>query len=100
MKKILGHLDLFEIIIEFVSKHGSPEGLTNSFQIVITSNANASYTIYNYGQLSWYEKISYALYNAGDGIIYLILHGSLSSDILELSRLSNIGRPGKWIFDV
>jgi hypothetical protein len=67
---------------------------------VITTDGYASYTIYNYGQLSWYENgKSYALYNGGDGIKYLILPGSLTNDILKLTNLSNIGIPGKWVFN-
>ncbi len=73
--------------------------IENSFQLLITTDGYTSYAIYNYGQLSWYDD-SCALYNAGDGIRYSILPGSQTSDILKLSNASNIGVPGKWIFDV
>jgi hypothetical protein len=91
----------FIVTYDRVCKYGPPyDGLTNSFQIVITTNGNASYTIYNYGQLSWFQDdLNYALYNAGDGINYSILPGSLSSEILKLSIWSNIGISGRWIFD-
>jgi hypothetical protein len=77
----------FIVTYDRVCKYGPPyDGLTNSFQIVITTNGSSFFTIYNYGQLSWYHRSSYALYNAGDGINYSILPGSLTSDILKLSN--------------
>ena len=80
---------------------GSKDSLTNSFQIVITTDGISSYTIYNYGKLSWYkDSRNYALYNAGDGVKYYILQGSLSSSILDLSSSSNVGIIGKWIFNI
>jgi hypothetical protein len=91
----------FIVTYDRVCRFHSFDGLTNSFQIVITTDGSSSYIIYNYGQLTWYENcLSYALYNAGDGIAYSILPGSLSSDILKLSYLSNNRIPGQWIFDV
>jgi hypothetical protein len=83
------------------------QSLTNTFQIVITTDVNSSYAIYNYGQLSWFDpdnskyySKSSALYNAGDGVRYSMLPGSLTSNITKLSLLSNVGMPGKWIFHV
>jgi hypothetical protein len=90
----------FIVTYDRVCRWASNDNLTNSFQIVITTNGSSFFKIYNYGQLSWFQyDLSYALYNAGDGINYSILPGSLTSDILKLSNRSNIGIPGKWIFD-
>ena len=91
----------FIVTFDRVCKYSSfSNSIVNSFQIVITADGSTSYVIYNYGQLFWFEDYtSYALYNAGDGIRYSILPGSLTSDILKLSYLSNVGEPGKWIFN-
>ena len=57
----------------------------NSFQIVVSADESTSLVIYNYEQLSWYQyNESFAVYNAGDGVGYSILPGSLSGDILKI----------------
>ena len=38
--------------------------------------------------------------NAGDHIDHVIIPGSLTSDIINIARTSNIGNPGVWIFQV
>ena len=75
----------------------------NNFQLIITTDANNSYAIYNYGRLSWLNDIAgetCALYNAGDGINYYILPGSFYPDLLQVSPLSNVGIKGQWIFNI
>ena len=37
-------------------------------------------------------------YNSGDGIISYTVPGSLSTDIINIASISNIGEPGKWVF--
>ena len=91
----------FIVTFDKVCQSGKTTKITNSFQIVITTDDNTSYAIYNYGQLSWFEESgSSAFYSIGDGVRFSILPGSLSSDILKLSVISNVGIPGKWIFNV
>ena len=38
--------------------------------------------------------------NAGDHINHVTIPGSLTSDIPNIARTSNIGIPGVWIFQV
>ena len=38
--------------------------------------------------------------NAGDHVDHVIIPGSLTSDIINIARTSNIGNPGVWIFQV
>ena len=37
-------------------------------------------------------------YSFGDGIISYTVPGSLSTDIINIASISNIGEPGKWVF--
>ena len=39
-------------------------------------------------------------YNAGDGINSYTIDGSLTSQISKISRSSNVGIPGTWMFKV
>ena len=38
--------------------------------------------------------------NAGEGINSVTIPGSHTSDIINIDRKSNIGRPGVWMFQV
>ena len=74
---------------------------TNTFQLAITTNGSFSYAIFNYGKLSWHDSgKALAGYNAGDDVTIYYLPGSLSSNILSLTNLSNVNKPGQWIFRV
>ena len=39
-------------------------------------------------------------FNAGDGINYIAIPGSLTPSIIDIARTSNVGIPGIWIFKV
>ena len=38
--------------------------------------------------------------NAGDGINYVTVSGSRTPDIINITRTSNVGIPGVWMFQV
>ena len=71
-----------------------------------------SFVIFLYSDLQWttglfgggYKGLggneALAGYNAGDGINSYTIAGSQTSEILKLSRTSNVGIPGTWIFKV
>lgn len=72
--------------------------LGNTFQVVLTTNGSVSFAIFNYESLSWSSGTSQAGLNAGDGIHFYNLPGSYSNSIKNLTNLSNVGLPGKWIY--
>ncbi|RNA04016.1 sushi domain-containing 2-like [Brachionus plicatilis] len=77
----------------------------NSFQILLASNGNVSFTIFNYEKLEWsFNLYSYIFgqvgFNFGDGSRSLSLPGSLTENVLNLANDSNIGVPGRWIYRI
>ena len=51
-----------------------------------------------YSRLSGFESL--AGFNAGNGINYYTIAGSQTSRIIDVTRTTNIGIPGTWIFKV
>ena len=39
-------------------------------------------------------------FNAGDGVNFEMIPDSATEDIVNISRTSNIGKPGVWLFRV
>jgi len=78
--------------------------VNNTFQSVVATNGQFSFTIYNYVDLMWPQKgtdrKAQAGFNAGDGITYYTINGSFTQSIVNLTRQSNVGIDGKWIFRV
>jgi len=77
----------------------------NTFQAVVVTNGQYSFTIYNYENLMWpnslINKKVQAGFNAGDGVTYYTINGSFTDKIpMILSNSSNVGIDGKWIFRV
>jgi len=56
--------------------------------------------IFIYEDLQWGGGRAIAGINAGDGINFVTIPGSLSVDILSITETSNVGDPGVWIFEV
>ena len=54
--------------------------------------------IFLYEDLQWGDGEAVAGVNAGDGINFITVPGSLSQDISSISETSNVGDPGMWIF--
>ena len=53
-----------------------------------------------YDDIQWtFGDEALAGMNAGDGVNYITIPGSLTSSILDIEEMSNIGVPGVWIFN-
>ncbi|CAD5126546.1 unnamed protein product [Dimorphilus gyrociliatus] len=85
----------------------------NTFQAVLTTDGHRSFTIFNYGNISWTTGTSsdgdknglggtqaQAGFNAGDGRRYFNLPHSRTHNIIDVESTSNVGIPGKWIFRI
>ena len=72
----------------------------NTFQCVLATSGSKSFVIFLYKDLQWGGGEAVAGINAGDGINFITIPGSLSQDILSLTETSNVGNPGVWIFEV
>jgi hypothetical protein len=77
----------------------------NTFQAVVVTNGRNSFTIFNYETLEWsvsnnINQHAQAGFNAGDQINYFVLEGSFSIEVVNLTRKTNVGIPGKWIFRI
>ena len=84
----------------------------NTFQCILATSELESFVIFLYADLQWTTGDSsggfYGLgrtealvgYNAGDGINSYTIPGSLTFNITNIARTSNVGIPGTWIFKV
>ena len=84
----------------------------NTFQCILATSEEKSFVMFLYDELHWTTGLAsggrgglggfeaLAGYNAGDGINSYTIDGSQSSSILKLTRTSNVGMPGTWIFKV
>nr|XP_054758707.1 uncharacterized protein LOC129264789 isoform X1 [Lytechinus pictus] len=96
--------------------------LRNSYQVVLLTDGELSFCIFNYGSLTWttgwlqdmldengnyassdgQEGISPAQagFSAGDNSNYYQLEGSNTQEIININRKSNINVPGRFIFRI
>ena len=84
----------------------------NTFQCILATSEVESFVIFLYGDLQWTTgsasggyrgaggNAALAGYNAGDYINSYTLPGSQTSEVVKLTRTSNVGIPGTWIFKV
>ena len=87
---------------------------TNTFQCILAADNAASYVIYQYAddEIQWTTSSSSggtdglggnaALvgYNAGDCIRYKTVRESMTTEIINITKTSNIGIPGVYVFKV
>ena len=68
---------------------------------MLATSATESFVIFLYadGRIQWANRALAGL-NAGDGINYETVPGSLTSRIATISRTTNVGVPGIWMFKV
>uniref|UniRef100_A0A8W8I3F3 G-protein coupled receptor 133 n=1 Tax=Magallana gigas TaxID=29159 RepID=A0A8W8I3F3_MAGGI len=71
----------------------------NTFQLVLISNGVHSFAVFMYNVINWTNKAE-AGYNAGDGIHYYSVPGSMTDSMLNLPQASNVGVPGQFVFRV
>nr|XP_022329841.1 sushi, nidogen and EGF-like domain-containing protein 1 [Crassostrea virginica] len=90
---------------EDVAAYGcSPSGTItcqqwNTFQLVLITNGIQSFVVFNYNKITW-TKSSQVGFNAGDGVNYFAVPGSMTDSMLNLPQMSNIGIPGQFVFRV
>jgi len=76
----------------------------NTFQLVLASNGEMSYVMFNYGDLHWPNndvKVSVSVgYNSGDNQTFFQKEHSASVNISELQHKSNVGMRSRWMYRV
>ena len=74
---------------------------TNTFQCVFATSATESFVLFLYADGRIQQGNSaLAGFNAGDGINYETVPGSRTLSIATISRTTNVGIPGIWMFKV
>lgn len=87
---------------------------TNTFQAVLVTNGQHSFTIYNFEDVQWTTGSSsggdsttglggtpaQVGFNAGDGIVSFTVNASRSPDIVNVDEDSNVEIPGKFAFRI
>ncbi|XP_048752954.2 protein mesh-like isoform X2 [Ostrea edulis] len=88
--------------------------IRNTFQEILITNGQHSFTVFNYGQIEWTTGTAShgdALtglggvpaqvgFNAGDGRVFYVVNASRTPDIISVNHMSNIGIPGKFAFRI
>ncbi|KAH0631335.1 hypothetical protein JD844_005624 [Phrynosoma platyrhinos] len=97
-----------------VAYFGSKSKKVNTFQAVLTTNGELSFIILNYADIQWTTGTwsngdaktglggipAQAGFDNGDKINYYIMPGSRTTDILNITKTSNVNYPGRWVFKV
>ncbi|XP_062583122.1 protein mesh-like [Saccostrea cucullata] len=92
----------------------SPCVKRNSFQGILITNGQHSFTVFNYGKIEWTTgkasggNASTGLggtpaqvgFNAGDGEVFYVVNASRTPDIVNVNQMSNIGISGKFAFRI
>ena len=87
---------------------------TNTFQCVLATTPTESFAMFLYadGRIQWTTgdaskgirglrgTEALAGINAGDGVNYIAIPGSLTPSIINIAETSNVGTPGVWMFKV
>ncbi|XP_028650648.1 sushi, nidogen and EGF-like domain-containing protein 1 isoform X1 [Erpetoichthys calabaricus] len=94
---------------------GSSFSPVNTFQAVLVTNGNVSFTIFQYEHITWTTGMhtssggdfaglggtaAQAGFNAGDGTRYFNIPGSRTEDIVDVEETTNVGVPGRWVFRI
>ncbi|XP_067851680.1 sushi, nidogen and EGF-like domain-containing protein 1 isoform X2 [Heptranchias perlo] len=94
---------------------GSSFSPVNTFQIVLVTDGESSFTIFNYENITWTTGMhassggdfaglggiaAQAGFNAGDGKRYFNIPGSRTDDIVDVEMTTNVGLPGRWVFRI
>ena len=87
----------------YINSVYSSQNFSNTFQLLLTSNGNESYAMFNYVSMDWpNEYVS----NHFTSTYYYSFYGDLeysygqkifeSNSVRNLTDKSNMGRPGRW----
>ncbi|CAH3035734.1 unnamed protein product [Porites lobata] len=99
--------------VAFYGARGNYSSKRNTFQAVLVTNGRNSFVIFNYDKLTWTTGTAssgnsaglggtpaQAGFNGGDGLRYFNIPGSGTQQVLDLSRQSNVGNPGRWLYRI
>ncbi|XP_053708828.1 sushi, nidogen and EGF-like domain-containing protein 1 isoform X2 [Synchiropus splendidus] len=94
---------------------GSSKTPVNTFQVVLITNGELSFTIFQYNNVTWTTGMhassggdraglggiaAQAGFNAGDGKRYFNIPGSRTADVVNVEGTTNVGFPGRWVFRI
>ncbi|XP_031431396.1 sushi, nidogen and EGF-like domain-containing protein 1 isoform X2 [Clupea harengus] len=94
---------------------GSAITPVNTFQVVLITDGELSFTIFQYHNITWTTGMhassggdlaglggiaAQAGFNAGDGKRYFNIPGSRTDDVVEVESTTNVGYPGRWVFRI
>ncbi|KAJ7993401.1 hypothetical protein DPEC_G00272060 [Dallia pectoralis] len=94
---------------------GSDFTPVNTFQVILITNGELSFTVFQYHNISWTTGMhassggdlaglggiaAQAGFNAGDGKRYFNIPGSRTDDVVDVEETTNVGYPGKWVFRI
>ncbi|XP_071202681.1 sushi, nidogen and EGF-like domain-containing protein 1 isoform X2 [Salvelinus alpinus] len=94
---------------------GSDITPVNTFQLVLITNGELSFTIFQYHAITWTTGMhassggdlaglggiaAQAGFNAGDGKRYFNIPGSRTDDMVDVEGTTNVGCPGRWVFRI
>nr|XP_014429304.1 sushi, nidogen and EGF-like domain-containing protein 1 [Pelodiscus sinensis] len=95
---------------------GSPPSLlqVNTFQAVLANDGQVTFIMLNYGMIQWTTgtasggnattglggKPAQAGFNSGDNKNFYNIPGSRTEAVLRIGQTSNVGVPGRWVFQV
>ncbi|XP_052331565.1 sushi, nidogen and EGF-like domain-containing protein 1 isoform X1 [Oncorhynchus keta] len=94
---------------------GSDITPVNSFQVILITNGEVSFTIFQYHEITWTTGMhassggdlaglggiaAQAGFNAGDGKRYFNIPGSRTDDVVDVEGTTNVGHPGRWVFRI
>nr|XP_022317554.1 sushi domain-containing protein 2-like [Crassostrea virginica] len=100
--------------VGFYSALGPGRNKFNTFQTVLVKNEKRSFVIFNYQQIDWTTgsnslgdpetgiggQPAQAGFNAGDQKNFYSIPGAQTDAVINLTLTSNVGIPGKWVFQV
>ncbi|XP_072771226.1 sushi, nidogen and EGF-like domain-containing protein 1 [Nerophis lumbriciformis] len=94
---------------------GGKDTPVNTFQAVLITNGDLSFTIFQYNNITWTTGkhassggdpaglggiAAQAGFNAGDGRRYFNIPGSRTADVAHVEGTTNVGYPGRWVFRI
>ncbi|XP_056012711.1 sushi domain-containing protein 2-like [Ostrea edulis] len=100
--------------VGFYGASGPGQSKSNTFQAVLVKNEKRSFVIFNYLRIDWTTgsnslgnthtglggSPAQAGFNAGDRKNYYSIEGAQTDAVINLTQTSNVGIPGKWVFQV
>ncbi|XP_067399058.1 sushi, nidogen and EGF-like domain-containing protein 1 [Emydura macquarii macquarii] len=97
-----------------VAYFGSTSQKVNTFQAVLANDGRVSFIMLNYGDIQWTTGTAsggdadtglggnpaQAGFNSGDDKNFYNIPGSRTEAVLHIGQTSNVGVPGRWVFQV